>query len=182
MLLHGRANVVTRASVCPSGRPAVKPHRARSELMPNLEDNTCPPYLETLFSKFYLFIYLLHFFFFFVNMGPYGNKISSDISSESMHQFDSQKVMHTPMESLYQSYSKNCEPFFLLLLFFFFVFVNMGPYSFMYRSRIKRTQHLVPSDQAICTRQNPYCDKTYKIFLFVKSHPVIYVKEVRLCV
>ena len=156
MLLHSRANVVTRASVGslsirPSVRPFVKPHRVRSELMPNLGKKHLSNISEnTFFSKLYLFF--TFFSFVFVNVRPYGNKISRDISSESMHQIHSQKVMHTPLKSLYQSYSKNCEPVFFFFFFFFFRFVNMEPYSFLYRSRIKRTQNLVPSDQAICTR------------------------------
>ncbi len=38
-----------------------------------------------------------------------GEKISNDISSESMYQIHSQKIMRTPGEGLYQSCSKNSE-------------------------------------------------------------------------
>ncbi len=38
-----------------------------------------------------------------------GVKISNDISSESMQQIHSQKIMHSPGEGLNQSWSKNCE-------------------------------------------------------------------------
>ena len=38
-----------------------------------------------------------------------GVKISNNISSESMHQIHSQKIMHTYGEGLYQSCSKNCK-------------------------------------------------------------------------
>ncbi len=38
-----------------------------------------------------------------------GVKISNDISSESMQQIHSQKIIHNHREGLYQSCSKNCE-------------------------------------------------------------------------
>ncbi len=76
---------------------------------------TYPPYLQTnffvCFSKFlfYLFIYLQFFFFSFsLTWDHMGEKISNDISSESTHQIHSQKILNTPGEDLYQSYSKNC--------------------------------------------------------------------------
>ncbi len=63
-----------------------------------------------------------------------GVKISNDISSDSMQQIHSQKIMHTPGEGLYQSCSKNCELsnfgvwaiFFFIVLFWAFSMVVNG--------------------------------------------------------
>ena len=61
-------------------------------------------------------------FHIFATIGSYGRKISNDISSESMHQINSPKIMHTPGEGLYQSCSKNCEISNFGVLPFFFSF------------------------------------------------------------
>ncbi len=50
-----------------------------------------------------------------------GVKISNDISSESMQQIHSPKIMLTPGEGLYQSCSKNCVISNFGFLAFFFV-------------------------------------------------------------
>ncbi len=55
-----------------------------------------------------------------------GEKFSNDIYSESTHQIQSQNIMHTPREGLFQS-SKNYE--ISNFCHFFLVFVNMGPYG-----------------------------------------------------
>ena len=54
-----------------------------------LVTDTYPPYLQTIFLLF--FNDFLHFFFFFVNIGPYGTKNSNDISSVTTHQIHSEK-------------------------------------------------------------------------------------------
>ena len=79
---------------------------------------------------FLLFFKILNFwfctfFFRFLNVGPYGRKISNDIFFESTHQIHLRKIMHTSGEGLYHTCncSRSCEiSNFGFLPFFFFSF------------------------------------------------------------
>ncbi len=79
-------------------RPSVKPvyQKPLNELPPNFGENylsnTSPDrFYLFLFSFFKFYFNLIFFTTFFVNMGPYGNKISDETSPESTHQIRSFK-------------------------------------------------------------------------------------------
>ncbi len=99
--------------------------------------------LLVFFSKFQ-FLYVLRFFCLFVSLtwDHMWVKISNDIN-EGTHQIHSQEIMHTPMEGLYQSCSKNCEiaNFGFLPMFFFSVLLTWeSPENSLYYSCEKNSE------------------------------------------